>query len=46
MVVPLWVVGSGTCMFKQKMRSQDLDGIVDKMHALIANQHEWVAKSH
>jgi hypothetical protein len=33
----LWVVGSGTCTFKQKMPSQDLDGVVGKMHDLITN---------
>jgi hypothetical protein len=32
-------------MFKQEMRSQDLDGIIDKMHALIVNQGEWVVES-
>jgi hypothetical protein len=30
-------------MFKQ-VHSQDLDGIVDKVYALIANQHEWATE--
>jgi len=33
-------------MFKQEVCSQDLDGVIDKMHALITNQCEWATKSH
>jgi hypothetical protein len=44
MAVPLWVVGSGTCMFKQKVHIQGLDGVVDKVHTLITNQGEWVVE--
>jgi hypothetical protein len=34
-------------MFKQKkMHSQALDGVVDKVHTLIANQGEWATKLH
>jgi hypothetical protein len=46
MANPLWLIGGGTCMFKQEVRNQDLDGIVDKVHALITNQGEWVVELH
>jgi hypothetical protein len=33
-------------MFKQEVRSQDLDDIVDKVHALIVNEGEWAVELH
>ncbi len=41
----LGVHHSGTCMFKQKVHNQGLDGIVDKVHTLVINQDEWVVES-
>jgi hypothetical protein len=38
-------MGSGTYMFKQKVHSQGLNGVIDKVHTLIVNQGEWVAES-
>jgi hypothetical protein len=37
LIVLVWVIGSGICVFKQKVHNQYLDGVIDKMHVLITN---------